>query len=54
MTILTSWSHGLKLKLLFMIIMFTLSMLIVESLSNSTLQRQKNDTELLAHDRMPK
>lgn len=54
MTILTSWSHGLKLKLLFMIIMFTLSILIVESLSNSTLQRQKNDTELLAHDRMPK
>lgn len=54
MAILTSWTHGLKLKLLLMIIMVTLSMFVVEFLSNSALQRQKKDTELLAHDRMPK
>lgn len=54
MALINSWSHGLKLKLLFMIIMFALSMLVVEALSNSTLKNQKKDTDLIAHDRMPK
>lgn len=49
-----SWTHGLKLKLLLMVFIFTVSLSFVVYFSITTLKQQKAFAEVIVHNKMPK